>query len=83
MAPRYYAQLPIYHIEDGEQRRFLAAAYRDGPAPGFDERLARRFGVPVGRCRAILRRANAAYRSVVDEKFLPRELRRSTDGYLP
>ena len=83
VAPRYYAQLPIFYIENDEQRRFLAAAYSDGLAPELDKRLAARFCVSREHCRAILKQANRAYQAVIDKEFRPEELSRLTEGYLP
>lgn len=85
MGVHYYKQLPIYHINDDEARRFLAAAFQyglhDGEKP-IEEMLAERFNETPERVESILTRANAHLKKVIKKDFTPDELKELTEGYV-
>ena len=83
IALRYYCLLPIFHIADVEQLKFLAASYEDGLRPGFENRLAERFGVSSDYVLSILPSANEAFMNVITKEFSRVELLTLTEGYLP
>jgi hypothetical protein len=84
---RYYYQLPIYHLNNDDERRYLAASYETGlgteEGKELAEDLAERFKVTVHEARRILKKGNESLVKVMTSDFTVQELRGLTEGYLP
>jgi hypothetical protein len=87
IALRFYYHLPLYHIPDDTQRRFLAALFENGlatrPGKEFAADLADRFQVSVGETKKILAKGQKRLRQIMDKDFSSDELRDYSEGYLP
>lgn len=83
----YYRQLPLYHMENDEQRRVLAALFDDGLAvpsgTSMAESVAERFHMSVVRADVVIKMARQRLDRVIQEDFDPDELRSLTEDTLP
>jgi len=80
IATRYYHQLPLYHMKDDQQRRFLSASYQNGVGPTPAEDMAQRFQVPVDEAQRIIRDGNRSLQDVIESDFTEDELSEMTEG---
>jgi hypothetical protein len=80
LATRYYHQLPLYHVKDDQQRRFLSASYQNGVGPTPAEDMAQRFQVPVDEAQRIVRDGNRSLQDVIESDFTEDELSEMTEG---
>lgn len=81
----FYRLLFVYHLRNGEERRFLAAMYEKGLTTSGDsvaESLATRMGVTPEKASETLQRANQNLQKIMHDDFSPAELKDLTDGYL-
>lgn len=87
IARRFYYHLPLYHVQDDQQRRFLAALFENGlatpPGKGFGEDIADRFQVPLEKALEVLRDGRKQLDEVINKEFTEEELRELTEDYLP
>lgn len=87
IALRFYYHLPLYHLQDDQQRRFLAALFENGlaTAPGkeFGADIADRFQVTLAEARAVLTKGKKRLDEIVKKDFSGEELRELSEGYLP
>jgi hypothetical protein len=82
IAWRYYYQLPIYYIENKDQRRYLSACYEMGLKPPLVKQISERFMVTVAEADRIIEAANQSLKEIVANDFEPQELAKLTEGYV-
>jgi hypothetical protein len=78
----YYLHLPLYHLQDDEQRRCLEAMLASGLAAEAPQ-IAERLLLPVERVEQLLKAGNRELDRVMHEDFEEAELRELTEGVLP
>ena len=87
IALRFYYHLPLYHIQDDQPRRFMAALFENGlatrPGKEFASDLADRFQVSVEETKRILEKGQKQLRTIMDKDFSHEELQSLTEGLLP
>lgn len=82
---RFYNLLAVYHLDDPEERRFLAASNENAlgiEGTSLAEDLAARLQVTADEVREVLPRANSNLQEVIRSKFSPEDLRDLTEDYL-
>jgi hypothetical protein len=83
IAYRYYYHLPIYHLEDDQQRRVLAACYENALNLDVAKQMSERFMITVAEAERIIDAANRSLSEVIANDFTPQELSKLTEGYVP
>ena len=87
IALRFYYHLPLYHIQEDQPRRFMAALFENGlatrPGKDFAADLADRIQVSVERAKAMLLKGQKQLRKIMEKDFSRKELQERTEGLLP
>jgi hypothetical protein len=86
IARHFYTQLPLYHLSDAQERRFLAASYEGALSKtesSLAETIAKRFDVTPDEVRKSLPKANQNLAKVIEREFGADELQEISEGYLP
>lgn len=82
IAYRYYYQLPIYYLEDENQRRVLAACYESGLSPSLAKQISQRFMMTLADAEKIIQAGNRSLEQIIANDFTPQELSELTEGYV-
>ena len=87
IARAFYYQLPLYHLSDAEERKFLAVVFQEQElsTPGdttHRQLLAERFQVSPEHAERVIKRANRHLEEVIANDFEDKELQDLTEGYV-
>jgi len=82
IAHRYYYQLPIYHLKDEEQRKYLAASYEKGIRSTVAEEIAEQFRVSIEHASKVIAEGNRSIEDLIANDFTEEELKDMTQGYV-
>jgi hypothetical protein len=81
-AVTFYTQLPLYYIENAEQRECLALLLERGVSEEALSEIAASKGISVDALGAIVQAANEAIEKAKHDEFDEGELQMLTEGYL-
>lgn len=86
IAYAYYRQIPLYHIEDDEQRKYLAALFDNEATKqgkSIAEEIADRFQVSATKAESVIEQGRTRLNQIIQNDFDAEELRQMTEGRYP